>query len=181
MSNPWHHLNTSDNLVPHTCNLFDQKKNSEFQFSQRLMGWNYSNFKSCAVLQTFHTTKEGRHSEGELRIFYEYFCSHLTLDLDTDVTRVWSISLQSTVGILLWFVEIINQNVNFCWIKVCLGAKMNMSHTVRVFSQVQCFLVKYLSRWLIMMVQPDVKCFMINSQRSTCSLFRNQKFCLGKQ
>lgn len=84
---------------------------------------------------------------------------------------------------------------------------MNKSHTVPVFSQVQCFLVKYLSGWLIMMVcrdfsavrrsccqcaslavtmqeflQPDVKCFMINSacKRSPCSLFGNEKFCLGK-
>ena len=82
---------------------------------------------------------------------------------------------------------------------------MNMSHTVPVFSQVQCFLVKYLSGWLMVcrdfsavrrsccqcaslavtmqeFPQPDVKCFMINSacQRSPCSLFGNEKFCLGK-
>ena len=72
---------------------------------------------------------------------------------------------------------------------------MNMSHTVPVFSQVQCFLVKYLSGWLMVCrdfsavrrsccqcaslavtmqecLHPDVKCFMINSacQISPCSL-----------
>ena len=141
MSNLWHHLNNSDNPVPCTCDLFDQK-NSEFQFSQRLITWNYSNFKSCAVLQTFHTTKECRHSEGELCIFYEYFSFDFRLGHRCHSCLQHFIAKYCWDN-LLWFIEIINQNVNFCWIKVCLGAKINMyCHTVPVFSQVLCFLVR---------------------------------------